>query len=179
MMWILGITGSLVGLVLAIAAIGLALPRGHVAARRASFARPPAEVWRAVSDVDAHPRWRRGVTAIEWLSPTEFRERSSHGAIRYAIDEDRPPALRITRIADPALPFGGRWIFELEPDGAGTRLTITEDGFVKNPVFRFLSRTVFSTTATVEKFLLDLAGHLGVTAAVEPAPPSARASSTG
>lgn len=169
------IAGSLVGLVAVMALIGLALPRDHLAARRARLARPPADVWRALADLDAYPRWRRGVKAIERLSPTEFRERSSQGVIAFEIVEDRPEELRITRIADPKLPFGGRWIYELARDGDATMLTITEDGFVTNPVFRFLSRTVFSTAATLEKFLADLGAHLGVAATVEVAPPSPRA----
>ena len=40
-----------------------------------------------------------------------------------------------------------------------------------NPIFRVLSRTVFSTTATMEKFLVELGTHLGVTTTVEPALP--------
>jgi len=174
MLWILIAVGCLVGLVVVMAAVGLALPRGHVAARRALLAKPPDEVWRALTDLDAYPTWRRGVTAIERLSPTEFRERSSHGAIKLEIVEDRPAELRITRIADPELPFGGRWIYELEPSGGATGLTITEDGFITNPVFRLLSRTVFSTASTLEKFLADLGAHLGVPVAVEVAPPSKR-----
>jgi hypothetical protein len=174
-MWILVIVGSLVGLVVVMAAIGLALPRDHVAARAAVLARSPEDVWRVISNIDDYPRWRHGVKAIERLSQSEFRERSSNGVIRYEVVEDRPREVRITRIADPKLPFGGRWIFELAGEGTGTRLTITEDGFVKNPVFRFLSRTVFSTTATLERFLTDLGRHLGVAAAVEVALPSSRA----
>ena len=86
--------------------------------------------------------------------------------------EDQAPALRITRIADPELPFGGRWIYELVAAEGGTRLTITEDGFITNPIFRVLSKTVFSTSASLERFLTDLARHLGVPAVVEPSPPS-------
>jgi hypothetical protein len=174
MMWIVIVLASLVGLVAVMAGIGLALPRNHVAARRATFAKSPEEVWRALTDLDAYPRWRRGVTVIERLSPTEFCERSSQGVIRFEIAEERPHELRITRIADPRLPFGGRWIYELAPAGDGTRLTITEDGFVTNPVFRFLARTVFSTAGTLEKFLTELGAHLGVAIVVEAAPPSSR-----
>jgi hypothetical protein len=172
MLWILIAAGCVAGLVVAMVVVGLALPRDHVAARRATLARPPAEVWRALTDLDAYPRWRRGVTAVERLSPTEFRERSSHGVIRFEVVEDRPDELRIARIADPGLPFGGRWIYELAPSDGATRLTITEDGFITNPVFRFLSRTVFSTASTLENFLVDLGAHLGTPVAVEPAPPS-------
>ena len=174
MVWILIVAACLVGLVAAMALIGFALPRDHVAARRATLARPPDEVWRALTDLDAYPRWRRGVTAIERLSPSEFRERSTQGAIRFEIVEDRPAELRITRIADPKLPFGGRWIYELAPSDGATGLTITEDGFITNPVFRLLSRTVFSTASTLEKFLTDLGGYLGVPVAVEIAQPSKR-----
>jgi len=63
------------------------------------------------------------------------------------------------------------------PPGGSTTLTITEDGFVTNPIFRFLSRTVFSTASTLEKFLVDLGAHLGVPVEVQSAPPSGRARS--
>jgi hypothetical protein len=172
MIWIAYIAGGLIGLVALMALIGLALPRAHVAARRAVLARPPEAVWAALVDLDAQPRWRRGLQKLERLDERRFRETSRQGAITFELVEERPRELRITRIADDALPFGGRWIYELAPDGGGTRLTITEDGFIKNPVFRFLARTVFSTSATLEAFLRELAAHLGVAAAVEPAEPS-------
>lgn len=178
MLWILVVIAGLVGLVIVMAVIGLALPRDHVAARCARFARPVEDVWRALTDIDAYPRWRRGVKRVERLSATEFRETSSQGALRFEVVEDRPGELRITRIADEKLPFGGRWIYELVPDGEATRLTITEDGFVTNPVFRFLSKTVFSPASTLERFLADLGGHLGVAVTIEPAPPSSRARAT-
>ena len=60
------------------------------------------------------------------------------------------------RIADPELPFGGTWTYELKPEGTGTRLVITERGEVYNPIFRFMSRFVFSRTATMEKMVADL-----------------------
>src|SRR5687768_7054389 len=145
MLWIvLSIIGGLVGLVVLMALIGLALPREHVAARSAVIARPPDVVWQALVELDAQPRWRRGVKRIEQLTPTTFREHGSQGTITYEVTESREPERRVTRIADDKLPFGGRWIYELAPDGAGTRVSITEEGFVKNPVFRFLARTVFS-----------------------------------
>jgi hypothetical protein len=165
MIWIVYILVGLVGLVAAMALIGALLPRDHTAMRSATFARSPDDVWRALTDLDAQPRWRSGVARIETLSPTSFREHGRNGAIAYAIDEDRAPssgaaARRVTRIADDKLPYGGRWIFELVADGAGSRLTITEEGFIKNPIFRFMSKTVFSTTKTLERFLADLGAHL-------------------
>jgi polyketide cyclase/dehydrase/lipid transport protein len=161
MLWIaLYIVAGLAGLIALMAVIGSFLPRDHVATRSATLPKPPEVVWAALSDLDAHPRWRRGLKRIERLSPTTFREHSSQGAITFEIVEDHAPARRVTRIADDKLPFGGRWIFELAPQDSGTKLTITEDGFIKNPIFRFMSATIFSTTATLERFLADLSAHL-------------------
>src|SRR5258706_11978813 len=143
-MIILYILAALVGLVVLMALVGLLLPRDHVSARRTTLAKPPDAVWRALTDLDAQTSWRRGVKKIERLSANQFRETSSQGAILFEIVEDRPNELRITRIADDKLPFGGRWIFELAAENGSTRLSITEDGFIKNPIFRFLSKTVFS-----------------------------------
>lgn len=173
MLWIaLYIVAGLVGLVVLVALIGYALPRDHVAARRVSLAKPPADVWRALTDLDAQPTWRRGLKRIERLDGNRFREHTSQGTITYAIEETREPERRVTRIADDKLPFGGRWIYELAPSNGGTRLTITEDGFIKNPVFRFLSATVFSTASTIEGFMRDLGKHLGTDAVPEPVEPA-------
>ncbi len=62
----------------------------------------------------------------------------------------------MTRIADPDLPFGGTWTFELAPEAGGTRLTITERGEIRNPIFRTMSRFVFGYGATMETFLAEL-----------------------
>ncbi len=46
-------------------------------------------------------------------------------------------------------------------DNTGTRLTITENGEVYNPIFRFMSRFVFGHTATMDQFLSDLKKRVG------------------
>jgi len=141
------IVGSLVGLVVLMALIGFMLPRDHVASRTARLPSPPPDVWREMVALSLEPRFQQG--------------------IRFEIDEDRPPAgaapgVRITRIADDKLPFGGRWIYEVAGEEGVSRITITEEGFVKNPLFRFLSATVFKQTATMEKFIRALAAKLRV-----------------
>jgi hypothetical protein len=178
MMIVLYVVLSLVALVLACTLAGFALPRAHQAARTTRLARSADDVWRAIRDVDATPRWRRGVTAIErpHADPTQWRERSRHGVIAFALDEDSPPTATrsgrmVSRITDDSLPFGGRWIFVVATDGDGARVTVTEDGFVSNPLFRFLSRFVFGHATTLEQYLSDLGRHLGVTATPQQADP--------
>lgn len=65
------------------------------------------------------------------------------------------------------------WIvIGLGTEGDATRVAITEDGFIKNPIFRVLSRTVFSVASTQERWLTALARHLGSAASPTPTPPA-------
>ena len=81
-------------------------------------------------------------------------------AITYERVESVPPRRMVTRI-DPGLPFGGTWTYHLVPEAEGTALTITEDGEVYNPVFRFVSRFVMGHTATIDTYLKYLKIKLG------------------
>jgi hypothetical protein len=153
MIWILYIGSGLVGLVVLLNLVGLALPRDHIAARRADFGIPPERVWDAMVELSER------VAARDKL-PIE-------------LELDERPRTRITRIIDDKLPFGGRWIYELELHDGGTRLTITEAGFVKLPMFRIF--TTLAPNATKTKFLRELGEKLAVPVSVEPAEPSALA----
>ena len=66
----------------------------------------------------------------------------------------------MARIADDSLPYGGAWTIELAAVDGGTDVTITERGFIKNTIFRFLSKSVYSVTSTMEKYLDALAAKL-------------------
>ena len=68
------------------------------------------------------------------------------------------------RIVDDEQPFGGTWTWEIEPAASGSRLTITENGFVKSPIFRVMGAVFFSPTATMDAYLRALAKTLGETA---------------
>lgn len=173
-MWLLygvgGLVGLLVLLVVGMALAGLALPAAHVATRSARIARPPADVWRVLTDRASQPEWRRDLRRLEALPDagglSSFREHSRSGVITFVVEEATAPAdgragRLVTRIADDTLPFGGRWIHEVADDAGGARVTITEEGVVKNPIFRFMSRFVFGHDATLEAFLRDLTAHLG------------------
>jgi carbon monoxide dehydrogenase subunit G len=177
---ILYVVIALLAIVLLVTLCGFALPRDHRVARTVRLARAPDDVWRIVRDVERTPAWRTGVKRVETLgdAPLRWKEHSRQGALTFVLDETTAPAgaaagRLITRIADDRLPFGGRWIHEVRADGDGTRVTVTEDGFVSNPLFRFLSRFVFGHTATLEQYLRDLGRALGVTASPEPAEPAA------
>ena len=154
----------LVAVVLVVFVWGTRLPVAHTASRSAHFDVPPERVWSAITDVAAYPSWRSDVSAVEMLPPNggmpSWREVSGRDRIAYAADEMRAPSRFVARITDKGLPYGGRWVYELVPDRAGSRLTITEQGEVSNPIFRFMSRYVIGQTATMEKYLAALSRKL-------------------
>lgn len=144
--------------------VGWLLPQSHHATRSVVLAAPPETVFRVIADVAHAASWRSDVCRIEdatgpGLGMT-FREVGRRGTVPYRVVGYEPGRRFVTRIADHSLPYGGTWTFDLEPDGRGTKLTISEDGEVYNPILRFLARLFFSPTATIERYQADLAKNL-------------------
>lgn len=155
---------SLLGLVVVMALAGWMLPEGHRASRTVTLAASPDAVYAVISEVGRYADWRSDVTLVELL-PDEgrglrFREHGGNGPIIFRVEQADPPRAFRVRIDDPDQPFGGTWTYALVPEGTGTSLTITEDGEVYNPIFRFLSHFVFSQTATMEAYLAALQRRL-------------------
>lgn len=158
--WSLVVLVGLVSLVGIMAAIGAALPKGHRAARTVLLRAAPATVFAVITDFARAPEWRSDLQRVELL-PDEggrpmFREVGKQGPMTFRVEVLEAPSRLVTRIADPSLPFGGTWTYDLKPQGSGTELTITEDGEVYNPIFRFMSKFVFSQTATIEAYQASL-----------------------
>jgi uncharacterized protein YndB with AHSA1/START domain len=155
---------ALIGVALLVTATGYALPQSHVASSEARLPAPPDRVFQTITDVGRYPEWRTDVARVDIVTttPLTWREYDARGdAITYEVVESRPPERHRVRIADPGLPFGGTWTYDLQPDGAGTRLVVTEHGDVYNPIFRFMSRFVFGHTASIDAFLAALAPRVG------------------
>jgi hypothetical protein len=165
MKWLLLLPVLIVVLVAALALVGSALPRRHEATRQAVFHRTPSELFSMVHDFANGAGWRSGLKGAELLPPRDgrpcFRENSRHGAVTYVVLEDRAPERLVVKIADENLPYGGTWTYEFFPVAEGTRLRITENGEVKNALFRVLARFVFGYTATIETYLGDLGRKVG------------------
>jgi len=142
--------------ILAIVVTGAMLPEKHEVASSRDFQSSRDQVWSVLSDFSNWPEWRSDLKEIR-LGSNTFTEVSDSGeAVEYRIEEFTTPERLVTRIITPELPYGGAWTYELVPTDTGCRLTITEEGEVYNPVFRFVSRFMIGHTATLEKYLDDL-----------------------
>jgi polyketide cyclase/dehydrase/lipid transport protein len=159
------VLAALAVLVALVAGVGLLLPRDHVETRHATVQAGPDVVFAAIADVGSYAAWRTSLSAVEMRPPIDGRARwvEVSGRDRIAMEqiEHQPPRRLVTRIADPDLPFGGTWTFELAPAEGGTRVTITERGEIRNPMFRAVARFVFGYGATMETFLGELRARLG------------------
>ena len=165
MKWLLVVVGVLVLSVATAAIVGAMLPQAHVASRTAQLSLSPEKVWPIVTGVTDYPLWRSGVDSVERLATPNLQWREVSGSDRITFEATTldAPSHFVTHIADKGLPFGGTWDYRIEPSGAGSRITITENGEVYNPVFRFVSKFFMGHTATIDKYLAALARRTGDT----------------
>ncbi len=89
-------------------------------------------VWDALTDAEAYPRWRSGVSRTE-LTPNGFIEYTPNGfATRFTVTQRREGALWGFDIENDNLT--GSWLGELSSAVNGTLVTFTELVRLKNPI---------------------------------------------
>ena len=157
------VVGVLVLLVAGVVAIGAMLPKRHVVERSAVFKASPEKLFALIA---GSQEWRPDVKSCELITAAggkQFqRETSTRGeTILYELQQSRPPKAIQRRIATENLPYGGTWSFALEPANGETRVRITEDGEVYNPIFRFASKFVIGQTATQDAYLKAMGKAVG------------------
>ena len=160
MRWIVWIGAAIAIVAIVVIIVGYSLPKAHSVSRTATVPLPPDAVFALLLDVDRYPSWRPGVKSLQRHADRDGRpawtEEVSGMKIPLYFERLERPSLLVSRIADPSLPFGGSWTYRVEPAPGGATLTITEDGEVYNPFFRFMSRFVFGHTATLDEFIKNL-----------------------
>jgi uncharacterized protein YndB with AHSA1/START domain len=166
MKWLVIAVAAIAVLILVVIAVGALLPKDHTVTRAVRLRQPPAAIWQAITDYSKFPEWRRDVTRVEPLpdgKPGWVEEVKGAGRIPLEITQSVAPVRLVSHIADPNLPFGGQWVYEITPeaDGAGATLRVTENGSVSNPFFRFMSRFVLGQRATMDNYLKALGAKFG------------------
>lgn len=179
---VLIILGALVALVVIVFVVGALLPRDHVAGSSIVISQPADTVWRTVRDIGGVTAWWPDVSSSQRVDDSAGREvweqKASGFTMRLIVTEDEPPrrlVMTIDATADAA--FGGTWTYEIAPADGGTRVSVTEAGYVSNPLFRFMSRFVMGHYSTQDKYLRSLAQKFGsdakpVHATIPPLAPS-------
>ena len=166
MLWVVVAVGAVVAVIGGVALGGTLLPKRHVVTRSARFRQGQEQLWLAITDHAEEPSWRSDLKRIERLPDRERRPvwrefGRRHQAMTLETVESYAPQRLVRRIVDDGLPFGGRWIYEIAAETNGSKLTITEDGEVYNPIFRFMSRFLMNRHGTIDTYLQALGRHLG------------------
>ena len=140
--------------------VGNRLPEEHTAQRDHVFSATPERIFKEISTPSAYPKWRSGVQQVTMLADSagmpRFRESAMSGDVTYVVEHKVDNRQYVLTIADANLPYSGSWTFDLTPVAGGTQLSITEEGAVHNPFFRFMSRYVFGHFRTIDGYLGDL-----------------------
>jgi len=137
----IGIVVALIVIAVAITLVGRSLPIGHIASRTATFRRPPEDVWAAIND------------------PALLSSRGV-GEVKLETVESVPPKLLVRRVVGES-DFGGSWTCEIATTPDGSTLTITENGEVYNPFFRFVSRFIIGHHRTIDGTMAALRKRFG------------------
>jgi len=159
---ILALFSAFVGLAFV---LGSRLPRDHVATVRAKYRVQPEAIWALISDPRGARAWRKDLKSVEVLPLVDgklaWREESGGGTVNFAMTDWDPPRRMTTRITSNDLPYGGQWEFSLVPSDEETELSITERGFVKPALFRFMARFFLGFTSSLEGYHRALGARLG------------------
>jgi uncharacterized protein YndB with AHSA1/START domain len=160
------------GLAALVFVVGNFIPRAHSVSVRARYGKSPAEVWKVVTDVESIPTWRPSVLAVRRRHGTAgmpaWVEERKRGDLPLEVTEWTPERRMVVTIVDleDKLPFGGSWSWTLREVANGTEVTLTENGSVRNVLFRVLAHFVFGYSRHAEQYLRDLGRRVGET--VEP-----------
>jgi uncharacterized protein YndB with AHSA1/START domain len=160
----------LLGLVVLAAAIfviayfdGRTLPENHVASVTGTVAAPPDKVFALITNVPAAPTWRHAVKSVTVLPSVDGRdhwtEHLAHNQdMTFLATRTEAPTRRdvLLDLATPA--YGGTWTYLLTPGPTPntTTLTITETGFIRPPIYRFMMHHVMGLTYNLDQYLADV-----------------------
>lgn len=156
MKWLLRILLVLIGIVVVVYVVGLCLPSRHTAMMSAVIPAPVDQVWNRITNVADFPRWRKDMTSIQVANDSEWVEVAGRMRVPMRMGERDSLKRAVVVINSSDLPFGGEWVYELQPQGNSTQVTITENGEVRQPFFRFVSAFIMGRTATMRKYLSSL-----------------------
>jgi uncharacterized protein YndB with AHSA1/START domain len=166
MKWFLIVLGGIALLIALIALVGALIPREHQATSTITLRQPPDSVWKVIRDFGAITAWWPEMKQSERLPDQDgrevWRQKMSGFDVPLVVMESSAPRHLVTKIdAGSGAAFGGTWTYELTPNAGGTRISVTEAGWISNPVFRFLSRFVFGYYGSLDGYLKSLGKKFG------------------
>jgi len=164
---VLSVIGLVIFLALGAFALGATMPEDHVVSITGTVNAPPAKVFAVITDVANGPSWRHGIKSVQVLPKDNFRDAwtetlNTGQTMKFVALTTAAPGpsgkgdRNVETKNDPT--FGGSWDYNITPGPTPgtTTLKITETGYVKSPVYRFLMQYVYGPTKNLDQYMSDL-----------------------
>ena len=144
-------------------------PRDHKVELVVTYPKsPPSAVWRLLTDHAAEPTWLPAFGAVVRQADIGGREVWTHTSpdssfkatamTVSAIPEKRYERLLLRDGQARNESWDGRWVYELQPAGSGTRLTIIEYGWTDGIPF-FIAQRVLGSPDAFLQYYARMIGH--------------------
>lgn len=159
--WIALAVAGVAAAVILVTLTGVFLTPVITAHASVEIARPQAEVFHFLSNVENLPQWSSEVKTVRKLSshPLKYQIGGSAGEMETEILTLDPPHRYTTRMGSPGASFSGEWEITVEPAGSGCRVTSDARIRIGNPFFRGLALFLNGNKAE-EATLLELKRHM-------------------
>jgi uncharacterized protein YndB with AHSA1/START domain len=166
MKWLLLIIGIFILMFLAVLILGLLQPVKHSVTRSVHLKQKPETVFAMLEDSANLPNWSSTVMKVEPLPAREGKPcarvtmRWGHMQMIMTQLERTPPTRLVGSMAKEGGPVLGTWTYQIVAEPDGCRVALTEDGELKNPIYRALAR-MRGLDANITQTLRDLAKKFG------------------
>ena len=146
-------------LVAALYGVGLSLPPIQVERVELSLPSSPETLWTVLTDLDAMPGWRQDLVELERLPGHDgivrWREVGRTGR-KVAMEriEAAPPERMVVRVAEAS--EDRRWVYQLTRAGANTRLEVSDQRTIRNPLVRAFVRVFGGSRGALDGWSRDL-----------------------
>lgn len=145
--------------------LGHLLPLRHTARHSFTVPQPRALVWKTLTDYAGMPRWWPAVKSVRFETRADGRvvtwNTGAHGQeIGFFTRKEQAPVRFVREMTSDNPHFGGSWTFELADTADGTRVTISEDGFVRPAFYRAIAHYIMGYDSTMKDYGAHLTRHL-------------------
>ena len=144
-------------------ATGAREPVEHAVSVSGVVEAPQERVFSLIADVANGSRWRPEVQSVTVLQKDHDRdhwvEHMGHGQfMTFLATRTEAPMRREVVLDDPKASYGGSWTYELAPgpSPSTTTLKITEKGFIRPPLYRFVMMHVVGMTHNLDVYMKEL-----------------------
>lgn len=146
---------------------GAHLPQDHSVSVSGVVPAPPEQVFALITDVRKGPEWRPEVKSVTVLDQVQGQdhwvEHLNHGKyMTFLATQTQAPTRREVTLDQPEAPYGGKWLYELSPgpSPASTTLRITETGYIRPPLYRFIMAHIIGPRHNLDAYMKDLQAAL-------------------